>query len=295
MKKEPELVVKVDCQIGEGPVWDERTNTLYFLDLLGNQIYAYDLTGGTLHSMDAGQNTGCMIPCKDGGLIAGLQNGIYKIDFAKKQMEFITDPESGLPGNRFNDGKCDAAGRLWAGTMSKTLDTGYGDYIPRGSLYCIDTDFKFSKQLSYVTISNGLAWSKDNKTMYYIDTPTKKLEAFDFDLASASISNRRVAIDFSKLGGLPDGMCIDREDRVWVAFYGESMLRYCDPRSGQILEEVLFPAPKVTCASFGGQDLCDLYVTTGGADTPKDQYPLAGSVFKIKTEVPGMPLNRFGR
>lgn len=295
MKKSVELVVKTECQLGEGPSWDDRTNTLYFLDLIGNRIYYYDIAKDTLDFMDVGQNTGCAIPCEKGGLIAGLQNGVYYIDPHQKKMELLVQPERGISGNRFNDGKCDAAGRLWAGTMSKTLDTGYGDYIPRGSLYCIDTDMNVSKQLSYVTISNGLAWSKDNRTMYYIDTPTKKLTAFDFDLTTGAITGRRTAIDFSKYSGQPDGMCIDSEDRLWIAFFGESMLRYCDPQSGEVLEEVLFPVLNVTCAAFGGDDLKDLYVTTGNIDTPVDQYPLAGSVFKIRTEVPGMPLCRFGK
>jgi sugar lactone lactonase YvrE len=292
--KRPELYIKTDCVIGEVPIWDEASRKLYFIDIIGSNILIYHDETGELRKIPAGQNIGSIVLTEEGGIIANLVDGIYRVDESAGEKSFIANPESDIKNNRFNDGKCDPSGRMWVGTMSRTLDSGFGDYIPRGSLYCMDHDMRIEKKLEDVTISNGLAWTNDKTIFYFIDSPTQTVVAFDYDDESAAIKNRRVALDFRDVEGIPDGMCIDCEDKLWVAFFDGRAVRHCDPQSGEILETIDVPASKVTCTAFGGDDYRDLIITTGSIETDMSRYPDAGSVFKVKVDVPGPPPVRFG-
>jgi sugar lactone lactonase YvrE len=203
----------------------------------------------------------------------------------------IADPEAHLPGNRFNDGKCDPAGRFWAGTMRIAEDQ-----VGAGSLYCLDRDLTVRKMWEGITIANGIAWSSDAKTMYYIDTPTCAVAAFDYDLATGSIANRREIIRTPKEAGFPDGMTIDAEGMLWVAYWqGWRVVRW-DPSTGEMLATVELPVERVTAPWFGGPNLDELYITTariGLSDEARAQQPLAGSLFRARVGVAGLPAFEF--
>ena len=283
-----ELVVNAGCVIGEGPIYDADSRVLYWIDLIGNKIFSYDLLNARLTSLDLDQNIGCIALRQNGGMVAAMQNGFYFIDFRTGKLEQIVNPESEKTNNRFNDGKCDCMGRLWAGTMSKDLDTGYGDYKPEGSLYCLYPDLHVERKIKEVTLSNGIGWSPDNQTVYYIDTPTMMVAAFDFDSESGEIKNKRAAIKIPGNMGIPDGMCVDLEGMIWVALWGGFAVTRWDPKTGSLLEKIKVPAPNVSSCTFGGENFDELFITTASIGTDLLKYPDAGGLFRVHPEVAGI-------
>ncbi|CAF0886613.1 unnamed protein product [Didymodactylos carnosus] len=198
------------------------------------------------------------------------------------------DPESHLPNNRFNDGKCDPRGRLVAGTMHVDAKTKH-----TGALYSLNEKYNVTKLLDRVSISNGIVWSKDGHCMYYIDTFEYNVVSYDYNLNDGTISNRRVIFEFeeSKYGS-PDGMTIDENDNLWIAFWNGSKVRQFDPRQQKELSEINLPVRFVTSCAFGGSDLNDLYITCAASENKKDFdfAPLAGSLFVVKNiGVRGVP------
>jgi len=291
--KKPEILVNLGGVIGEGICWDEKDKMLYWIDLLDNKIFAYNGENSTVKIIDVNQNTGCIRLREQGGLIAGLQHGIFFVDVESGKLTPVVDPEKDKPGNRFNDGACDCMGRFWAGTMSKALDSGAGDLTPKGALYCMDSDCSFTKKVDKVMISNGIGYSPDNSTMYYIDSPTREVTAFDFDKETGDISNRRCVVKVPEEVGLPDGMVVDADGMLWVAMWcGSAVVKY-DPKSGKMLEKIEIPANSVTAMVFGGKELDEMFVTTAKLDTDLNKYPDAGGVFRIKMDVKGQLTYKF--
>jgi sugar lactone lactonase YvrE len=192
---------------------------------------------------------------------------------------------SGLPARiRFNDGKCDPAGRLWAGTMELQGEP------EMGALYRLDPDRRVHQILDRVTISNGLAWSHDRRRMYYIDTPTFTIDAFDYDLTTGHITNRRVAATVPKDFGYPDGMTIDGEDMLWVAHFGGGRVTRWKPATGQLLDQIRVPTKNVTSCAFGGAKLDQLYITTARVALQPSELanePQAGGLFIVEPGVTG--------
>lgn len=291
--KKAELLVNLGGILGEGICWDEIDGMLYWIDLLDNKIFSYGISTRTIKILDAGQNTGCIAVREKGGLIAGLQHGIYYVDMKSGSMELVVSPEADKPGNRFNDGECDCMGRFFAGTMSKALDSGAGDTTPRGSLYRMDPDGQVEKVLEDVTISNGIGYSPDNTIMYFIDSPTQCVDAFDYDKATGAIQNRRVVVEVPKELGMPDGMTVDAEGMLWVGMWGGGAVVRFDPATGKMLEKIELPAPFVTTMVFGGKDMDEMFVNTAKMNTDLNQYPDAGGVFRIKMDVKGQHTYKF--
>ena len=186
MAHELELILDAKAVLGEGPVWDAGNNLLYWVDILDACVHVFDPDTGMDRQIDVGQQIGCLVLCESGNAMVGLEDGIYKLNIASGQLHKFADPEPHLSDNRFNDGKCDPAGRLWIGSMSMAENSGSGTSAPAGSLYCIEGSGKVEKKLDGITISNGLAWSPDNQTMYYIDSPTGNVTAFDYDLSTGN-------------------------------------------------------------------------------------------------------------
>ncbi len=280
-----ELLLDAKAIVAESPSWDSKNNLLYWVDIDGKKVHVYNPSTKEDKFVDAGQYVGCIAPKKDDGVILGMHHGIYFFDFKSEKFTFVCDPESDKPDNRFNDGKCDAYGRFWAGTMNLE------EKDPLGALYRIDRDHSVTKMVDKVTVSNGIAWNPDNSIMYYIDTRTKSVFAFDYDLKTGSISNRRVAVKIPDGQGSPDGMTSDSEGMIWVAHWGGWRISRWDPRNGKLIEVINIPVEKVTSCVFGGDDLDELYITTASrglnADGLKKQ-PHAGGIFKYKTHVRGM-------
>ncbi len=286
MEGKVELLLDAKAIVAESPSWDSKKQLLYWVDIDGKKVHVYDPSKKVDKSIDAGQYVGCIAPKNSGGAILAMHHGIYFLDFETEKFTFVCDPESDKPNNRFNDGKCDAAGRFWAGTMN--LD----EKAPLGSLYKIDRDRSVTKIFDKVTVSNGIAWSPDNSIMYYIDSPTKSVFAFDFDLKTGTLSNKRIAVRIPDGQGSPDGMTSDSEGMIWVAHWGGWRISRWDPHNGKLIEVINLPVEKVSSCVFGGKDLDELYITTASRGLDQEGFkkqPHAGGIFKLKTHVKGMP------
>ncbi|MEA4889548.1 MAG: SMP-30/gluconolactonase/LRE family protein [Clostridiaceae bacterium] len=284
-----EMLVDAKAVIGEGPVWDEQTQRLFWVDIKGCRIHRYDPASGLDEQIATPRMVGAVALRRDGSLVAALEDGFYRVDFTTAHIEEIwqTDQEA---GNRFNDGKCDPDGRFWAGTMS--LD----GLRPSGALYRLDSDRSVRRLLSGVSISNGLAWSPDKKTVYYIDSPCREIWAFDYHPADTVLANKRTVVRTAGNEGVPDGMTIDSEGRLWVAHWGGSRICVYDPRSGKKLDEIIFPVEQVSSCTFGGKNLNDLYVTTAWntlSDAARAEQPQAGALYRVRTAAQGFPADRY--
>lgn len=279
----PELISNHVSEWGEGPIW--HGNRLLYVDIETHTIIALTPSSGEEKVWDVGQRVGTVVPRASGGLVWAGDDGFYFLNEETGVSMPIADPEPGMPDNRFNDGKCDPAGRFWAGTICLAKR-------PEGSLYCLHTDLRVEKKFGPVTNSNGIIWSGDASTMFYIDTPSKKVRAFDFDKDTSSISNERVVWDTSADPSSPDGMTIDSEDRLWIAFcHGAKVVCY-DPRSQTVEAQINFPCVETTACAFGGPELKDLYITTG--KKPGFVELLAGRLFVCHTGAQGVPSQAFG-
>ena len=274
-----ELVVDHTSKLGEGPVWDAHNERLLWLDILQKEIHHFYTKTGVHKTFRLDQMPGAIVLTKEGGIIGALQHGFARIDLEKETVTPIIDPEAAITENRFNDGKCDPDGRFWAGTMS--LSEAHG----AGTLYTLERDLSVTEKIKGVTISNGLSWSPDHKTVYYIDTPTCEIVAYDYNRVDGSIRNKKTVIRVLSEDGYPDGMTIDTEGMLWVAHWaGWQVIRY-DPYSGNILTRIKLPVANVTCCTFGGTGLDDLYITTARKDISEEylkKQPLAGSLFVVR-------------
>ena len=279
-----EIVSKTLSKWGEGPLW--FNGRVYYVDIEGHQIRSFDPSSGEEQVWEVGERIGFVIPRENGGFIMGGDNGLAFFDPESGAKTAIVDPEPDKkPDNRFNDGKCDPKGRLWAGTISTVKKEG------DATLYRLDTALELTAQFPNVTNSNGLCWTKDGGTFYYIDTPSKKVRAFDYDLESGDISNERIAIDTAALEGSPDGMTIDENDNVWIAFCRGGCVRCFDPKTGEILETIGVPTGCPTSCAFGGERFETLYITSGRlADAEEEE---AGMLFSVNPGVKGLPAVAF--
>ncbi|MCI0488739.1 MAG: SMP-30/gluconolactonase/LRE family protein, partial [Blastocatellia bacterium] len=220
MKTEKILTAELEYEdtaiLGEGPAWDHRAQTLLWVDIEGFEVHIYDPAQRNHRKINVGQYVGALAVRESGGLILAIKSGFAALDLDTGEITPIADVESHLPGNRFNDGKCDPAGRFWAGTLALDEESGVG----KGNLYCLNSDHSVQLKLSGVTISNGLAWTSDERTMYFIDSPTQKVVAYDYDKATAEISNPRTVIHVrADEMGYPDGIAIDEEGMLWIVHW----------------------------------------------------------------------------
>ena len=274
-----EIVVDHRCLLGEGPVWDKNHQSICWVDILRGEIHEYSPAKNLHKTISVSQMIGAIAICRNGHFIGALKNGFGFIDRKSGTITMISNPEAQLPGNRFNDGKCDPAGRFWAGTMS------HSDEPEKGSLYLLDKDLTVTLKIEGVSISNGLAWSPDQDTFYYIDTPTRKVAAFHFDKTDGKIENKRYVIQFLNNEGTPDGMTIDSEGMLWIAHWDGWQVSRWNPATGEKIKTILLPVSRVTSCCFGGKNLDELYITSASTGLSDDQLrkePLAGSLFVIK-------------
>ena len=284
-----ELLFDVKATLGEGPVWDAKTQTLYWIDIRDRTIHA-----GADVLVELEEFVGCIAPRQNGGLIFTQRYSFWTLDHAPGQPDSVRtalalDLKHEPRNNRFNDGKCDPRGRFLAGTMDM------GEKDPVGSLYSFDGE-SVTKLLGNITISNGMAWSPDHKTFFYIDTPTRQVRAFDYDLDSGGIANARIVISVPESLGWPDGMTSDMQGNLWIAMWGGAQVTKWDPRTGHLLEQIPIPAKNVSSCVFGGTDMNELYLTSarvGLDEGALQQYPLTGGVFRLQTGVEGMPTFAF--
>lgn len=281
------LLLDAKATLGEGPAWDAKTQTLYWVDILGKRIHAYK--DGRDDFLQLDEYVGCVAPRRDGGLVAALHASFWTLDgrgHREALLASVTEPAS----NRFNDGKCDPAGRLLAGTMDME------EKSASGNLYSLEAGKPARKLLDGIRISNGLAWSPDHKIFYYIDTPTRQVRAFDYDIDTGNISNPRVVVEIPESMGWPDGMTSDMEGRLWIALWGGAKVARWNPLNGQLEADVSVPALHTSSCVFGGPRRDILYVTSarvGLDESALENYPLSGGVFQIQTQTEGMPTFEF--
>ena len=286
MAHDARLVLDTQSIVGEGPIWDSSRQVLIWVDVFAKQMHLFDPQSATDRVIIFDQMPTAVVPRKSGGLMLALEHGFAAFDVDAEKLELWSDPESDIPGNRFNDGKCDPAGRFWAGTMT------YDGSEPTGALYCLDTDRSVTKKVTGVYISNGIAWTADRKTMYYVDSMTHGVDAFDYEIDSADITNRRRIIDIPQDEGIPDGMTIDTDGNLWIAQWGGKCVSHYDPATGKLIDKVTVPATNVTACWFGGPHLNRLYITTAREAVPEEELagqPQAGGLFCAEPGAKGLP------
>lgn len=284
------------CQLGEGPVWDEQKRTLYWLDSFSMRWFCLTPDDQLAH-FSAPSAVGTLALRQDGGLLLGLEDGVYLADAENGRVSFLCNPEQGIIGNRFNDGKPGPCGRLFIGTMSTANNDGSGNAPATGALYAVEEDGSWKRLLTGIGISNGMAWNRKKDTFYYADSPTRCVFAFDYDLKSGLLTNRRVAVMIPEGEGIPDGLTIDENDQLWIAQWGGWCVSHYDPATGELIGKISVPVEHVTSCCFGGENLDTLYITT--AATGLDVYqlndqPNAGMLFAAIPGVRGLPPYRFG-
>lgn len=277
-----ELVVDARATLGEGPVWDWRRQRLFWVDIEGEEVHVYDPATGEDRAVAVGQQVGALALSRSGGILLAVKEGLATFDLDSAQLTMIARPEAHLPDNRFNDGKCDPAGRFWAGTLSPTRG--------QAALYCLGPDLSLTRKLDGLTISNGLAWSLDHATMYHIDSKAQQVKAYAYDQATGAITDGRVIIEIPVEDGEPDGMTIDEEGMLWIAIWDGSRVGRWDPASGALIGEVSVPVHRPTSCTFGGPDLGTLYITSARTRLPPEVLaaePTAGGLFACRPGVRG--------
>jgi len=281
-----ELVLDAHARLGEGPVWSAAEAVLYWVDIDLGRVHRYDPATGRDDHLDVGESVGAVAPRRTGGLVLALQTGFGLADAWPQLPRARIGVEEDRTDTRMNDGACDTGGRFWAGTMHASAEPGHG------SLYRLDPDGTVEHMLGGVSISNGVAWSPDDSTMYYVDTPTGGVDAFDFDAASGTIANRRRLIDVDPADGAPDGLVVDAEGCLWVALWdGWAAQRYTP--DGRLVGVVDVPVARVTKCAFGGAGLDELYITTASPDAPDAEQPNAGGLFGVRPGVVGLHATPF--
>ncbi|XP_055944646.1 regucalcin-like [Argiope bruennichi] len=279
--------------LGEGPHWDVSTQKLYYVDAFVGDVCRLDPATGVSEVVHLDGITTFVIPYRSdpSKLLITLTRQIRKLDFATGESQVLSELPAEPSEARFNDGKCDANGRAWTGTLVPGQDE-------KGHLYRIDPEYALTRVSDKITLSNGLAWSLDNRTLYFIDSEARKIYYFDYNLQDGTATNKRILINYNERKefdnlGVPDGMTIDIEGKLWVAHFGGACVLRIDPETTSILRKIDIPATNVTSCCFGGPHFDILYVTTAQKAGVTDQ-PQAGAVFAVTgLGTRGNPPNNF--
>ncbi|SDE33522.1 SMP-30/gluconolactonase/LRE family protein [Streptomyces griseoaurantiacus] len=282
MTYEVEVAVRAEAELGEGPTWDAAAGRLLWLDILRSRVHTLDPVSGHRTVRTTEQHVGAVKPRAGGGLVLNLRDGIGLVDTAGDFRWLRHEP---VPGRRGNDAAVAPDGSLWVGTMR------YDEATGGGTLSRITGDGAAEVVLDDVTVSNGTGWSPDGRLMYYIDTPTRRIDVFDHDPATGRVSGRRPLATVEDGAGYPDGLTVDADGCVWVALWDGAAVRRYTP-SGELDRVVPLPVPRVTACAFGGPELTDLYITTarvGLSPAP----PLAGSLMVLPGAGKGQTLPPF--
>lgn len=282
------------CELGESPFWHPVENALYWCDISACRLWRLEPAGGALAHWDFDSELGCAAPARSGGLLLAMRKGLWRFDPAQGALSEVAPAPYDPARERFNDGKCDPAGRFWSGTIYEPRQP------PLAALYRLDAAGRLTREADGITVSNGLAWSPDGRTMYWTDTTSHRIFALDFDPASGTASNRRVFAQFEprregqpleEYGGRPDGGTVDAEGNYWAAMYEGGRVLQISPQ-GRTLREIRLPVRCPTMPCFGGPDLKTLYVTTARQKRPPEELaaqPWAGCVLQVGLDVGGLP------
>ncbi|MFF3844247.1 SMP-30/gluconolactonase/LRE family protein [Streptomyces sp. NPDC002328] len=278
-----DVAVRAQATLGEGPTWDPAAGRLLWLDILGSRLHTYDPSTGRRTVRVTDQHVGAAKPRAGGGLVLNLRDGVALLDEGGDLRWLHHEP---VPGRRANDAAVAPDGSLWAGTMR------YDEAPGGGTLTRLTGDGVVETVLDHVAVSNGTGWSPDGRLMYYIDSPTRRVDVFDFDCGEGGrVSGRRPFVEIEDGAGFPDGLTVDAEGCVWVALWDGGAVRRYTPE-GALDRVIVLPTPRVTACAFGGADLTDLYVTTArvGLDST---HPVAGSLLVVPSAGKGVPQPAF--
>jgi sugar lactone lactonase YvrE len=276
-----EIALRAGSLLGEGPTWDERSARLLWVDILAAEIHSFDPATGQDAALRTQQHVGAAKPRAGGGLVANLRDGIGLYD---PDGTFHWLAQLAVEGCRGNDAAVDAGGHLWAGTMR------YDESAGGGRLYRVAPGGEVVTVLDRVAVSNGIGWSPDGRRMYYVDSPTRRVDVFDVDLGTGLVAGRRTFLQLARAPGFPDGLAVDADGCLWVAFWDGGVVQRFTPK-GRLDRMVEVPASRTTACAFGGAGLRDLYITTATAGLDAGQLaaqPLAGSLFVLADAGPGV-------
>jgi sugar lactone lactonase YvrE len=286
-----ELLLDAGALLGESPVWHAAEARLYWVDIDGRKILRTDPASGADEVMELAEQVGCIAPRAGGGLVAALENGCALIDgWGATPRAFGAAVLADKPEQRFNDGRVDALGRLWVGSLTSDKAN------PAATLYRLDPDGSLTEILHGLTTSNGAAFSPDGRIFYHADTPTHAIRAYDVDAAAGTLSGGRVFHQFEFGNGRPDGAAVDAEGCYWSALWdGWRVVRFSP--AGELIRTVELPVQRPTMIAFGGPDLKTAFVTSAGknlTDAERKAQPHAGGVFAFRVDVPGLAQKMFG-
>jgi sugar lactone lactonase YvrE len=284
-----DVVADAGAELGESPLWDRSTGRLLWVDIIPGVIHDLDVSTGADRPLDIGPTVGALATRRDGGLVLARRNGFALLERDGSLSE-LDDVEPDRSGNRMNDGKCDPAGRFWAGSI--VLDKSGAN----GALYRLDPDLTTRCMRTGVTVSNGLGWSPDGAAMYYNDSLSGGVDVYAFDVATGDISDRRRLVDIPFEHGEPDGLTVDAGGCVWFAIWRAGEVRRYTP-AGELDTIVKVPASLSTSCCFGGADLDTLFITSARCDLSPEQQkaePHAGALFACRPGTSGLPATPFG-
>ena len=285
MNAAPVSVCDLHATLGEGPVWVERDEALWLVDIKQHKVYRFDPSGRSLFSWDAPRQIGWILPADDGAMVAGLQDGIYRFDPASGDFDLLARVEADLPGNRLNDATTDAAGRIWFGTMDD------GEAAATGRFYIFDRGKISDSGLAPVSITNGPALSPDGSRLYHTDTLGQVIHVSDV-AGDGGLGPARPFVRFAPGEGYPDGPTVDAEGCLWTGLFGGWEARRYSPE-GALLQRVRFPVANITKLAFGGPDLRNVYATTAAKGLDAEalaKQPEAGNLFSFRADVAGQPV-----
>lgn len=277
------------AHLGEGPCWHAEEAVLYSVDILGKRLHRFDPQRQAFTAWDLPEMPGTVAPRRRGGLVLGLENGLAFFDPRSGQVEegIVVDPN---PQTRLNDGKCDPQGRFWIGSMDREEKEAIGGF------FSVGPSGEVRQWADGIGVSNGMTWSPDQRRMYYIDSPTRRVDLFDMNPETGEISNRRPFLEFEEDEGFPDGMTSDAYGNLWIAHWAGARVSKRDGKTGQLLATYPTRAWQTSACSFGGDDLQDLYITSARVDLTSEQkkaYPESGHLLRHRGRLKGCPTYAF--
>ena len=287
---EPKIILDCSCHLGESPYWHKTSNSFFWVDIDRGILYKYHIATKKTKHWKFNHKLSLVIEGENDNLVLALDLKIASFHLITEELKWLSILNGNNIVHRFNDGKCDIKGTLWIGTLNKNFKSN------SGSLYSIGKEMKFKKQIDNITVSNGIAWTENNKIMYFIDSPTQQVKAYKYDTKNNEIIFHKIAIQVPKELGSPDGMAIDKNGNLWIAHYGGHGVFCWDPKKGEIIDKISLPVPNVTSCCFGGKNLDHILITSAKENLSKKdigKFPLSGNTFIVKTNTQGFLPNKF--
>lgn len=282
-------VLNAQAVLAECPRWDEREQVLYWVDIDQHQLHRFDPQTGQDQLLQLAEPIGCVALREQGGFVAGMASGFVTIDSMAGGVTPLVDPEADRPHQRFNDGRCDPAGRFIAGTLNPKKDA------LSGEIYTLEADHSAHRLCGNNWTTNGIAFSPDGRTMYYSDTPHHVIYKADYDPQTGVCGTPQIFAEFPYGWGRPDGASVDSDGYYWAAMFAGARVVRISPQ-GEVVNNIAIPAKYPTMVAFGGPELKTLYITTASKPASEEemaQYPQSGGIFAVDVDVAGLPETRY--